>query len=150
MKVLSEICAYLRNYFDKGQPKTYGEIVIENGSLATDCQLKQNQYFRIIDSTFNDGVYKNDSNLTLTDEVFKGAVWAMACPPDFINIVFEISQWQTKYGAVDSSMMSPYNSESFGGYSYSKSSGGSSDTSKDKSGTWQGAFGARLAKWRKI
>ena len=148
--MLSEVCAYLRNWFDKNQPKTFGEIAIENGSLSTDCKLKQNQYFRIIGSTFNDGVYKNDSNLTLIDEVFKGAVWAMACPPDFINIVSEISQWQTKYGAVDSSMMSPYNSESFGGYSYSKSSGGSSDTSKDKSGTWQGAFGARLAKWRKI
>ena len=74
----------------------------------------------------------------------------MACPPDFISIVGEISEYQTKYGAVDSPIMSPYNSESFGGYSYSKSSGGSSDTSKDKSGTWQGAFGARLAKWRKI
>lgn len=150
MKVLSEICAYLRNYFDRGQPKTYGEIVIENGTLSTDCQLKANQYFRIIGSTFNDGVYKNDSNLQLVNETFNGAVWAMACPPDFISIVSEISEWQTKYGVVDSSMMSPYNSESFGGYSYSKSSGGSSDTSKDKSGTWQGAFGARLAKWRKI
>ena len=148
--MLSEICAYLRNYFDKGQPKTYGEIVIENGTLSTDCQLKPNQYFRIIGSTFNDGVYKNDSNLTLTDEVFKGAVWAMSIPPDFISLVTEISAYQAKYGDINSTAMSPFNSESFGGYSYSKSSGGSSDTSKDKSGTWQGTFGARLAKWRKI
>ena len=148
--MLSEVCAYLRNYFDKGQPKTYGEITIENGTLSTDCSLKPNQYFRIIDSTFNDGVYKNDSNLQLVNETFNGAVWAMACPPDFISIVGEISEYQTKYGAVDSPTMSPFNSESFGGYSYSKQNGGSSDTSKDKSGTWQGAFGARLAKWRKI
>lgn len=149
--MLSEVCAYLRNWFDKNQPKTFGEIVIENGSLSTDCKLKQNQYFRIIGSTFNDGVYKNDSNLTLTDEVFKGAVWAMSPPLDFINLVAEISAYQTKYGGVDSQAMSPYNSENFfGDYSYSKSSGGSSDTSKDKSGTWQGAYGARLARWRKI
>ena len=148
--MLSEVCAYLRNWFDKNQPKTFGEIVIENGSLSTDCKLKQNQYFRIVGSTFNDGVYKNDSNLQLVNETFNGAVWAMACPPDFISIVGEISEYQAKYGAVDSPTMSPYSSESFGGYSYSKSSGGSSDTSKDKSGTWQGAFGARLAKWRKI
>lgn len=148
--MLSEVCAYLRNWFDKNQPKTFGEIVIENGSLSTDCKLKQNQYFRIIGSTFNDGVYKNDSNLTLTDEVFKGAVWAMSIPPDFISLVTEISAYQAKYGDINSTAMSPFNSESFGGYSYSKSSGGSSDTSKDKSGTWQGAFGARLAKWRKI
>lgn len=153
MKVLSEICAYLRNYFDKGQPKTYGEIVIENGTLSTDCQLKANQYFRIIGSTFNDGVYKNDSNLhlQLVDETFNGAVWAMACPPDFINIVSEITAYQAEYGKIDSPAMSPYTSESFfGDYNYSKSVGGSSDTSKDKSGTWQGAFGARLARWRKI
>lgn len=149
--MLSEVCTYLRNWFDKNQSKTFGEIVIENGSLSTDCKLKQNQYFRIIGSTFNDGVYKNDSNLTLTDEVFKGAVWAMSPPPDFINLVAEISAYQAKYGGVDSQAMSPYNSENFfGDYSYSKSSGGSSDTSKDKSGTWQGAFGARLAMWRKI
>lgn len=149
--MLSEVCEYLRNWFDKNQPKTFGEIVIENGSLSTDCKLKVNQYFRIIGSTFNDGVYKNDSNLTLTDEVFKGAVWAMSIPPDFINLVAEISAYQTKYGGVDSQAMSPYNSENFfGDYSYSKSSGGSSDTSKDKSGTWQGAYGARLARWRKI
>ena len=148
--MLSEVCAYLRNWFDKNQPKTFGEIVIENGSLSTDCKLKQNQYFRIIGSTFNDGVYKNDSNLTLTDEVFKGVVWAMSIPPDFISLVTEISAYQAKYGDVNSTAMSPFNSESFGGYSYSKSSGGNADTSQNKGGTWQGAFGARLAKWRKI
>ena len=148
--MLSEICAYLRNWFDKNQPKTFGEIVIENGSLSTDCKLKQNQYFRIIGSTFNDGVYKNDSNLTLIDEVFKGAVWAMSIPPDFISLVTEISAYQAKYGDINSTAMSPFNSESFGGYSYSKSSGGNVDTSQNKGGTWQGAFGARLSMWRKI
>lgn len=149
--MIGEVCAYLRNYFDYNQPKTFGEIAIENGKIVTNCQLKQNQYFRIINSTSNDGVYKNNDNLQLIDETFDGAVWAMSPPPDFINLVAEISAYQTKYGGVDSPAMSPYNSESFfGDYSYSKSSGGSSDTSKDKSGTWQGAFGARLARWRKI
>ena len=60
--MLSEVCTYLRNWFDKNQPKTLGEIVIENGSLSTDCKLKQNQYFRIVGSTFNDGVYINLTN----------------------------------------------------------------------------------------
>lgn len=149
--MIGEVCAYLRNYFDYNQPKTFGEITIENGKIVTNCQLKPNQYFRIIGSTSNDGVYKNDDNLQLIDETFDGAVWAMACPPDLISIVSEISEWQTKYGVVDSGAMSPYSSESFfGDYSYSKSNGGTSDTSKDKSGTWQGVFGARLARWRKI
>ena len=147
--MLSEICAYLRNWFDVNQPKTFGDITIENGKFITDCNLKENQYFRIIDSTFNDGIYKNDNDLQLIDETFDGAVWAMALPPDFIKIVSEISAWQEKYGAVDSVALSPFNSESFGGYSYSKSSG-NNDTTQDKSGTWQGAFGARLVRWRKI
>lgn len=149
--MIGEVCAYLRNYFDYNQPKTFGEITIENGKIVTNCQLKQNQYFRIIGSTSNDGVYKNDDNLQLIDETFDGAVWAMACPPDFISIVSEIAAYQAKYGAIDSYAMTPYTSENFfGDYSYSKSSGGNSDTSKDNSGTWMGAFGARLARWRKI
>ena len=74
----------------------------------------------------------------------------MSIPPDFISLVTEISAYQAKYGDINSTAMSPFNSESFGGYSYSKSSGGNVDTSQNKGGTWQGAFGARLAKWRKI
>ena len=149
--MIGEVCAYLRNYFDYNQPKTFGEITIENGKIVTNCQLKPNQYFRIIGSTSNDGVYKNDDNLQLIDETFDGAVCAMACPPDFISIVSEIAAYQAKYGAIDSYAMTPYTSENFfGDYSYSKSSGGNSDTSKDNSGTWMGAFGARLARWRKI
>ena len=56
----------------------------------------------------------------------------------------------SRYADVNGVNMSPFNSESFGGYSYSKSSGGAGDSTKDKSGTWQGAFGAELQPWRKI
>ena len=105
--MIGEVCAYLRNYFDYNQPKTFGEITIENGKIVTNCQLKPNQYFRIIGSTSNDGVYKNDDNLQLIDETFDGAVWAMACPPDFISIVSEIAAYQAKYGAIDSYAMTP-------------------------------------------
>ncbi len=96
----------------------------------------------------NDGVYQYPVT-TLTDETFNGAIWGMSLPKAFIALLNDIEAWKTKYASADSAAMSPFNSESFGGYSYSKSSG-AGDTNKDKSGTWQGVFGARLAPWRKM
>lgn len=143
-----EVCNYLKNWFDNKQLKYYGQVVIDNGALAESYGLKSGQYFRIIGSTFNDGVYQYPIT-TLTDETFSGAIWGMSLPKAFIALLNDIEAWKTKYASADSAAMSPFNSESFGGYSYSKSSG-AGDTNKDKSGTWQGVFGARLAPYRKM
>lgn len=142
--MLTELCKEINNWFDHA--KFYGTFTIEDGSLVEDCELKDGQYFRIVGSVFNDGVhqYKSDD---LTDETFDGAVWAMAIPQDVIALAAEIESWKAKYQNIDSPAMSPFNSESFGGYSYSKG-GGSSST--DLSGTWQGAFADRLNHYRKI
>ena len=85
MPLLDEVCAYLRNYFDDGQPHTFGEIEIKNGALFTPCDLKAGQYFRIVGSTFNDGVYEFPTTTLRVDETFNGAVWGMAVPPDLIS-----------------------------------------------------------------
>lgn len=143
-----EVCQYLKNWFTKNQAQYFGQITIENGALSETYGLKVGQYFRIIGSADNDGVYQYPIT-TLADETFDGAIWGMALPKAFIALLNDIEAWKTKYASVDSAAMSPYTSESFGGYS--KSGGaGSSDTNKDKSGTWQGVFGARLAPWRKM
>ena len=148
-----EVCQYLRNWFDRKQPHFVGDITIENSALQQTYGLKVGQYFRIVGSTLNDGVYQYPVT-TLTDETFTGAVWGMALPNIFIELLNDIEAWKAKFNSLDTQdgkqAMSPFNSESFGGYSYSKSSGGSGDTTKDKSGTWQGAFGARLAPYRKM
>lgn len=144
-----EVCSYLKNWFDRNQPKYFGNVSIINGALSETYDLKVGQYFRIVGSTLNDGVYQYPIT-TLTDETFDGAIWGMSLPKAFIALLNDIEAWKTKYASADSAAMSPFNSESFGGYSYSKSSGGSGDTTKDKSGTWQGAFGARLAPYRKM
>ena len=148
-----EVCSYLKNWFDRNQPKYYGNVSIINGALSETYDLKVGQYFRIVGSTLNDGVYKYPLT-TLTDETFNGAIWGMALPKPFLALLDEIDAWKAKFNSLDTQdgrqTMSPFNSESFGGYSYSKSSGGSGDTTKDKSGTWQGAFGARLAPYRKM
>lgn len=143
-----EVCQYLKNWFDRNQEKYFGDITISNGALITNYGLKPNQYFRIVGSSLNDGVYKYPLT-TLTDETFNGAIWGMALPKAFVALLDDIETWKTKYASADSAALSPYSSESFGGYSYSKSSG-SNDTTTDKSGTWQGVFGARLAPYRKM
>lgn len=144
-----EVCQYLRNWFDKKQPHFVGDITISNGALPQIYGLKVGQYFRIVGSTLNDGVYQYPVT-TLTDETFSGAVWGMSLPKAFIALLNDIDAWKTKYASVDSAAMSPFSSESISGvYSYSKNTGGN-DTAKDKSGTWQGVFGARLAPYRKM
>ena len=145
--MLTELCKELNNWFDDEQPKYFGEFKIVNGELAGSYELQEGQYFRIVGSVFNDGVYQYP-HTELTDETFEGAVWAMAIPKEVIALADEVKSWCDKYQNIDSQAMSPYNSESFGGYSYSKSGGSGNDG--DKTGTWQGAFANRLNYWRKV
>lgn len=148
--IMTEICQEIRNWFDRD--RCFGLFKIESGEITVGgkpLEIKDGQYFRIIGSTFNDGVHVFPSS-NLIDEDFDGAIWLMAVPPAVISLAAEIEAWQAKYGGVGSMAMSPYNSESFGGYSYSKSGGGSADGTSGSAGTWQGAFAKRLNMWRKI
>lgn len=142
--MLAEICAELKNWFVIDH--YFGEIKIENGELqGFEDKLKDGQYFRLFGSTFSDGVYQYPVS-GLTDETFDGAIWAMAVPSAVIALADEIGAWQDKYASV---LDSPYQSESFGGYSYSKNVGGTGNSSGDVI-TWQSQFSSKLNKWRKI
>lgn len=147
--MLAELCKELKNWdFQKPAVKHLGEFEIVDGSLVGfDDKLTENQYFRIVGSLFNDGIYQYPAT-ELKDEVFDGGVWAMAIPDEVVALADDISAWRTKYEGVDSPNMSPYNSESFGGYSYSKGNRGT--TTDGGSGTWQSVFASRMNKWRKI
>ena len=145
--MLSELCQELRNWFDRDQPHLHGAFEISGGRIIDAdflAVIKPNQYFCISGSVFNDGVWKNDNNLNLTDELFVGSVRLMAIPKAVLDLNAEIDAWVTAYGA---SVNSPFISESFGGYSYTKASGGASGNSGP---TWQSTFASRLNMWRKI
>jgi len=146
--MLTELCKEINNWFEYA--KFFGTFTIEDSVITGNYSLQDGQYFRIVGSVFNDGVYKFGEDLDLTDETFTGAIWAMAVPKEVIALADDIEDWSDKYLGVDSAAMSPFNSESFGGYSYSKSGGSSSSGNVDLSGTWQGAFADRLNHWRKI
>ena len=142
--MLAEICHEINNWFVH---TSYTDtFTISDGSIEL-SDMVEGQYFRIIGSIFNDGVYQYPAS-NLTDETFDGAIWGLAIPKDFLDLVAEIETWQAKYGAIDSVAMSPYTSESFGGYSYSKNVGSSDGASS--SGTWQSTFASRLNKYRRI
>lgn len=144
--MLTEICQYLRNWFDK--VRYFGGFMIRDGVITfvdgSEVPLLKGQYYRVAGSIFNDGVHQYGVPLE-GDEEFTGAVWGLAIPREIIELSEEIDRW-----IVDNAeaIASPYQSESFGGYSYSKSSGyGSSSVG---SISWQSQFAARLAPWRKI
>ena len=142
--VMTEVCDYLNNYF--WEKKIVGKFSIEDGSVTISA-LKNGQYFRIIGSTFNDGVHIYPAT-DLHDEEFEGTIEAMAIPAVVIAIASDIKDWQTKYGGADSAAMSPFNSESFNGYAYSKSGSGNANSGSNV--TWQDVFGGRLNKYRKL
>lgn len=142
--VMTEVCDYLNNYF--WEKRIRGKFSIENGSITISA-LKNGQYFRIIGSTFNDGVHIYPAT-DLHDEEFEGTIEAMAIPAVVIAIASDIKDWQTKYGGANSAAMSPFNSESFNGYSYSKSGSGNANSGSNV--TWQDVFGGRLNKYRKL
>lgn len=139
--MLEQLLRHLKNYF---VAEMYFDVYkIEKGSITLPF-LFEGQYFRIIGSVFNDGIYQYPVS-TLTDEEFDGAIWALAIPPEVISLADEIKNWQEKYGE---SANSPYQSESFGGYSYTAKSNNS--MGGNKSFTWKDAFASRLNDWRKI
>ena len=144
-KVLTELCGYLNNYFPR--EKKAVKLAIVNGTFTADF-LQRGQYFRIVGSLFNDGVHKYPAT-HLHDEVFEGFIWSMAVPATVVDLASDIKEWQTKYGSVDSEAMSPFTSESFGNYSYSKgSASASSETGNPNS--WQTAFASRLSPFRRL
>lgn len=138
--MLEQVLRHLNNWFLVEIHE--GTFTVENGSIALPFLLT-NQYFRICGSVFNDGLHQYPAT-DLTDETFTGTVWALAVPKAVVTLSEDIAAWQEKNGEA---VASPYQSESFGGYSYTKRSAGSD------SGTlngWQDAFRGRLNDWRKL
>ena len=146
--MLTAICAEIRNYFAYREDKHPGKYKIENGILSPSVDFKTD-YFAIFGSRKNNGVHKTTDELVDEGE-FTGAIWIMSPPENFLAIVKDIEDWQEKYGGVDSEAQSPYYSESFGGYSYTKSAGSTSGAGNQAASSWQSVYGDRLKIYRRI
>ena len=139
--MLEQVLMNIRRWFPVEGGIHSGTFTIEGGGITLPFLLT-NQYFRIVGSVFNDGLHQYPA-VDLTDETFTGSVWALAIPKAGIELADEISNWQTKNGEASTS---PYQSESFGGYQYSKAT----DAETGGAVTWQSAFKKQLSAWRKI
>lgn len=140
--MLENVLSHLKNWFLIPDGVHGGTYTIENGTLNLSF-LQDGQYYRICGSIFNDGLHKyGDAEDKLTDEKFTGTIWALAVPKAVIDLAEEIKEWESKNGEAS---RSPFNSESFGGYNYTKAI----DTVADSFVTWQTAFRGELNKWRK-
>ena len=139
--MLEQVLMHLKNWFLVPGGIHEGTYTIEDGGITLPF-LVNGQYFRICGSVFNDGLHQYPAS-DLKAETFDGTVWALAVPQAVIELAAEIEAWQTKNG--DASV-SPYRSESFGGYSYSKAT----DSASGGAVTWQSAFRSRLSAWRKL
>ena len=139
---LTELCKEMNNYFVNDIK--FDVFTIERGKLTLDF-LQNGQYFRIVGSVFNDGVYEYPAT-NLTDEIFDGAVWAMAVPSAVIALCEGITDWENKYGDI---IESPYSSESFGGYSYTKANANAGSNGVNTV-DWRSNFAGQINKWRKI
>lgn len=145
--MLTELCQELHNWFERG--KYTGTITLSGGVIRfadnTDPGLINGQFFRVMGSVFSDGVHCYP-DYAMPDETFDGAIWAMAIPAPVLKLAAEIEAWRAKYETADSAALSPFASESFGGYSYSKASGGSGTSAP----SWKSTFKSRMSAWRKI
>ena len=152
--MLTEVCDFVHNYFEYAIHS--GTFEISGGTIDLDSLVANGQRFRIIGSALNDGIYtyytggqifNDDGNngITLASETFTGQVVAMAIPAAFLKVVNDIKEWQEKNKAV---LDSPYQSESFGGYSYTKASGSASNGGGMLG--WKDMFRSRLNAYRKI
>ena len=152
--MLSEVCDFVHNYFE--YEIHHGTFSIVNGDIDLTGLVKNGQRFRILGSALNDGIYTyydesalynddDDALADLMDETFTGAIIAMAIPKAFLKIVSDITEWQNKNSQI---VESPYTSESFGGYSYTKSTGSGSNAGGVLG--WRDIFRARLNAYRRI
>lgn len=136
--MLSDLLGTINNWFE--DEKIIGDFVITDGTLKIDDAV-EGQYVRICGSKFNDGVYIYPLE-SLTDETFSGAVWLLKVPKEVLELNDDIDTWKIKN---QKQLESPYQSESFGGYSYTLKSGSDSEGYN-----WQSQFRNEIKRWRKL
>lgn len=154
--MLQQICEYLNNYFVNENEIHSATFTISGGTVTPLEGLKEGQRFYLTGSDLNDGIYtyhstgvKNDDDIAgagLADEVFFGAIVGLSVPPQIIALSAEVAAWVDKYG---DAVNSPYQSESFGGYSYTRASKAGSGAGSSVAG-WQEVFASRLKRWKKV
>jgi hypothetical protein len=145
--ILEEVLDHIHNHFERdSQSFPVTDCAIENGSLPESVQIPSGAWYMIDGSWLNDGLHLHPAT-DLADEVFSGTITVMRIPRPLLRVVEDISAWQLANGAAADS---PYQSESFGGYTYTKKSDSASQNGSGGLTGWRLAFRDRLSTWRKM
>ena len=140
--VVADVCRTARNWFTPDSARYVGAYTIQDGALDISAlPVLEGQYIRVVGSALNDGVYQWPYTFA-ADESFNGCIWLMRVPAEFLHDCQRIAEWREKY---EENADSPYVMESFGGYSYTKTTQ-SQNTDKG----WVGQFSSVIRKWRKM
>lgn len=167
IETIESLCAEAHNYFETS--KEINDYAIENGIISLPF-LSENQFFRIVGSKFNDGIYIYSENFIIRDATWEDVLsdhpdWKALSEKDWGNIKhyaltdeeFHGGIWPMRmpraflslakevheYNLSEASKPSPYASENISGhYSYTK--GSPSDNA------WQNVFRSKLNRWRKV
>lgn len=146
--ILEQVLYHIHNWFVYDEASGYFKI--EDGSLPASVSIPDGAWYRIQGSLFNDGLHQHTAN-DLIDETFDGTITTCAIPKALLDVVDEIEDWLEHYAiAMSKAQDSPYQSESFDGYSYSIRSDLTAQNGSGGPTGWQTAFASRLNPFRKI
>ena len=119
--MLTRICRYLKNWFVK---ETHlGTITVTDGNVfcnGSEIEMQEGQLFALVRTNYVYGSYAYGDEID--DSEFDGAVWLMDVPKDVLDVAEAMTEWETANSGTEAT--SPFQSESFGGYSYTKASNG--------------------------
>lgn len=143
--MLSHVMNSINNYFVR--TVEHGTFTISGGVITVHDTYLVGQHIRIMGSLLNDGVFEVKNTLISIpgagDETFTGAVCGLAVPADFLELVEQITAFQSKASKNPAAGM--LQSESFGGYAYSVATG-----ANGLPATWKEAFATRLNPYRRM
>lgn len=147
---LEDILYHIHNWFVYDQIGT-GYCEITGGTLpaSVSAKLLEGQWYRIEGSVLNDGLHQHPDE-ELSDETFDGTITSLAIPRPLLRLAQRIQDYidQTAEATV-AARTSPYQSESFDGYSYSLKSGNGANSASGGLTGWQSEFMSDLNAWRK-
>ena len=154
---LERVLSHIHNWFERDRISVTGcEVTDGRLPASVSSRIPLGAWYRVEGSYLNDGLhlrmdeFPEGESEGLTDETFDGTVTVLAIPHALLLTVEEISDYVTASSeAMRRIAASPYQSESFGGYSYTlRGSGG--DGTGGAGGSWQSKFSSDLNPWRKI
>lgn len=152
--ILEQVLYHLHNWFGRASISATG-CTIADGALPASIasSMVEGAWYRIEGSLLNDGLHKHPAD-DLQDETFDGTITVCAIPRALLNVVEEITDYIDATNESDAAVRGAiFQSESFGGYTYSlKGDSRSGSASGGGSGLtgWQAAFRTDLNPWRKI